>query len=203
MQNQKLNLDGSQMLKMKLVEWPIVSTFNKSSHCWCHYISSNSSSIHSHRYKVWIHYQGWSVTDFAIKVNNTSFGYCQWYMLENINVWGDTRCFKKRGKIEIFLPKGNFLKQHEQKNLEVEGAHLDNCQSLWGLRMVQIKNYHLHHYNGYANLSPTSLVDVNWATVFAFFGLNNQYYSHHGHCDYHEHNDHHGRLSYSSGLSWS
>ena len=59
--------------------------------------------------------------------------------------------------------------------------------------MVQIKNYHLHHYNGYANLSPTSLVDVNWATVFAFFGLKNLYYSHHGHYDYHEYRDHHGR----------
>ena len=106
---------------------------------------------------------------------------------------------KTMGYLRLFCKLGNFKQQEQNKIRSSRGSILQlPFHSLRRLRMMQIIHHHLHHDNGCANLPPTSLVDVNWATVFAFFGLNNQYYSHHGHCDYHEHNDHHGRLSYSS-----
>ena len=86
----KNHLDGSQMLKMKLVEWPIVST------CKHHFFPSNQSSS------------------------------------------------------SILFPDGLCL------------------NSVTSIRKESTVWYHDEHCT---NLSPSSLVDINRATVFPFFGL--------------------------------
>ena len=80
---------------------------------------------------------------------------------------------RKNGKFESFSQRGKFSEAAAVKK-KVQGVLFDNWTSfLMRMRMMQTNHHHIHHDNDCAYLAPASLVDVNWAAVFSFFGLNN------------------------------
>ena len=140
------------MLKMKLVEWPIVSTWKDfvSTRVYILPATFNQCQVSHSRSYLECQYNWWSTNKEKGKVENMQF---------TSNVSQSDEKFMRA-----------FPKQQEQRTRKFEEFYwkppfltmcIHNCHSY----------HHRLHHDHHSHLTPPSLVDIDGATVFPFFRL--------------------------------